>query len=121
MIWRTDEHQSVRRRQRQLPRFDQRRGAAQPVADLLRCPSRLAGGLRRSGPRCVSGLHRTELARYTAEESAREAGGKGLKNKPAGLGSRIGLDNRALPLTRGQLDMWLAQERVTPVRNGSWA
>jgi hypothetical protein len=30
--------------------------------------------LRRSGPRCVSGLHRTELDRYTAEESAREAG-----------------------------------------------
>jgi hypothetical protein len=34
------------------------------------CPSRLAGGLRRSGPRYVSRLHRTELARYTAEESA---------------------------------------------------
>ena len=30
--------------------------------------------VRRSGSRCVSGLHRTELDRYTAEESAREAG-----------------------------------------------
>jgi MbtH protein len=29
---------------------------------------------RGSGPRCVSGLHRTELDRYTPEESAREAG-----------------------------------------------
>jgi MbtH-like protein len=38
------------------------------------CSSRLAGGLRRSGPRRVSGLPRTELARYTAEESARDAG-----------------------------------------------
>jgi Transposase len=37
------------------------------------CELRRAG-LRRSGPRCVSGLHRTELDRYTAEESAREAG-----------------------------------------------
>ena len=45
--------------------------------DLLRCSSRLASGLRRSGPRCVSGLHRTELDGYTAEESAREAAGRG--------------------------------------------
>ena len=61
-------------------RLDQRRGTAQPVADLRRCSSRLAGGLRRSGPRCVPGLHRTELARYTAEESAREAGERGSDN-----------------------------------------
>ena len=46
----------------------------EPVAGLRRRSSRLAGGLRRSGPRCVSGLRRTELARYSAEESAREAG-----------------------------------------------
>ena len=47
--------------------------------------------------------------------------GRGLKNTPARLGSRIGLDNRALPLTRGQLDMWLRRKRITPVRNGSLA
>jgi hypothetical protein len=33
-----------------------------------------------------------------------------LKHKPAGLGSRIEVDNRARPLTRGQLDIWLAQD-----------
>ena len=31
------------------------------------------------------------------------------------------LDNRALPLTRGQLDIWLCRKWVTPVRNGSLA
>jgi hypothetical protein len=56
-------------------------------ADVL---ARLAGALRRSGPRCASGLHRTELGRYTAEESAREAGAGGLINNPAGLGESDG-------------------------------
>jgi MbtH-like protein len=51
---------------------DEEQHSLWPVfADVSR---RLAGRLRRSGPRCVSGLHRTELARYTSEESAREAG-----------------------------------------------
>ena len=60
-VWSTGEHQSVRRRLWQLSRLGQRRGVTQPVAYLRRCSSRLAGGLRRRGPRCVSGLHRTEL------------------------------------------------------------
>jgi hypothetical protein len=74
------------------------------VADLCRCSSRLAGGLRRSGPRCVSGLHRTELDRYTAEESARQAGqGRRLINKPPDIeGAPMELDDRALPLTPGR-------------------
>src|SRR6202020_1391397 len=74
MVWRTDEHQSVRRRRWPFFRLGQRRGATQLVAGLRRRSSRLAGSLRRRGPRSVSGLHRTELDRYTAEESAREAG-----------------------------------------------
>jgi hypothetical protein len=52
-VWRTAEHQSVRRRQWQLSCLGQRRGATQPVAGLRRCSCRLAGGLWRSGPRCV--------------------------------------------------------------------
>ena len=80
------------------------------MAGLRRRSSWLAGGLRRTGPRCVSGLHRAEPDRYTAEESAREAGrGPGFRlSKP--LGSPMELDDRALPLTRRQLDIWLAQE-----------
>ena len=35
---------------------------------------RLAGGLRRSGPRCVSGLHRTNWPDIRPKSSAREAG-----------------------------------------------
>jgi hypothetical protein len=46
----------------------------QPVADLRRNSRRQAGGSRRSGPRWVSGLYRTELGRYAAEESMPEAG-----------------------------------------------
>jgi hypothetical protein len=53
--------------------------ATPPVSDLRRCSSRLAGGLRQRGPRGGSVLHRTGLDRYTAGESAREAGsGLGL-------------------------------------------
>src|SRR4051794_16947348 len=37
MVWRTDERQSVRLRRCQLSCLGQRRGATQPVADLLRC------------------------------------------------------------------------------------
>lgn len=67
------ERQSVRRR-RPFVGFDQRRGATQPLAGLRRCSSGLAGDLRRSGPCCMPGLHRTELDRYTAQESAQQAG-----------------------------------------------
>jgi hypothetical protein len=52
---------------------DEQQHSLWPV--LRRRSRRLAGGLRRSGARCVSGLRRTELARYSAEESAREVGG----------------------------------------------
>jgi hypothetical protein len=44
MVWRTDERQSVRRRQCQLSCLGQRRGAAQPVADLCRCSKGLVYG-----------------------------------------------------------------------------
>ena len=84
-FWRRGEHQSVRRRRWQFFRLGQRRGAAQPVARLRRCSSRLAGGVRGSGSRSVSGLHRAELDRYPAEESAREVGnGTGLLGRPDG-------------------------------------
>ena len=64
-----------------------------------------------AGPRRVSGLHRTELARHTAQKSAREAGrGRGSVTKPLDWGRRMELDDRALPLTRRQLDILLAQE-----------
>jgi len=50
---------------------DEEQHSLWPVfADVL---ARLAGALRRSGPRCASGLHRQNWA-DTAEESAREAG-----------------------------------------------
>ena len=65
------------------------------MAGLRRCSGRLAGGLRRSGPRCVSGLlHRTE--HYYIEQNwadirpkrlrERLAAGRGLMGKPCGLG-----------------------------------
>jgi hypothetical protein len=67
------EHQSVRRRQWQLFRLDQRRRAAQSVAGVRRCSGWLAGGFWGSGPLWVSRLHRTEVDRYPPEESARKA------------------------------------------------
>jgi hypothetical protein len=67
------EHQSVRRRQWQLFRLDQRRRAAQSVAGVCRCSGWLAGGFWGSGPRGVYRLRRRELDRYPPEESARKA------------------------------------------------
>ena len=98
---------------RQLLRLGQRRGATQPVADIRGCSGWLAGGARRSRPRGMSGLHRTELARHPAEEPARPAGRvPELLSSDSGLGSGSSMDvnDGALPLTRAQLDIWLAQE-----------
>lgn len=67
------EHQSIRRRQRQLFRLGERRGATQLVAGLRRCSSGLASGTRGSRPSCVFGVHRATLARYQAEEPAGQA------------------------------------------------
>lgn len=64
------EHQSIRRRQRQLFRPGERRGATQLVAGLRRCSSGLASGTRGSRPSCVFGVHRATLARHQAEEPA---------------------------------------------------
>src|SRR3954453_5207718 len=66
-----------------------------------------------SGPGCVSGLHRTQLDRCTAEGSTAEAGTGSRAhwvNPGVSRGARMELDERAIPLTRGQLDIWLAHE-----------
>ena len=57
---------------------------------------------------CMDHIEQNWLA--TAEGSARHWRGAPVTRKPCGVGGRMELDDGALPLTRGQLNIGLSQE-----------